>query len=138
MIAAIRPRRAAARRLVHLGEDGQSTVELALALPFVALMLLAVVQVGLVVRDQILVVHAAREAARAAAVHAEADPVEAAAVHGSGLSAVRLVVERGERGPPGSIVAVTVRYRSATEVPLVGALVADVDLSARAAMRVEG
>ena len=52
-----------------VGRDrGQSTVEVALLLPFVALLLLAVVQVGLVARDQVLVVHAAREAARAAAV----------------------------------------------------------------------
>ena len=43
------------------GRDrGQSTVEVALLLPFVALLLLAVVQVGLVARDQVLVVHAAR------------------------------------------------------------------------------
>ena len=119
-------------------ERGQSTVELALTLPFVALMLLAIVQVGLVVRDQVLVVHAAREAARVAAVHADLAPVEAAAIDGSGLRAARLVVERGDRGPPGSTVAVTVSYRSPTEVPLIGALVADVDLSARAAMRVEG
>ena len=45
----------------------QATVELALVLPVVATLLLAVVQVGLVVRDQIRVTHAAREAARAAA-----------------------------------------------------------------------
>ena len=49
-------------------EGGQATVEVALLLPLLALLLLAVVQVGLVVRDQVLVTHAAREAARAAAV----------------------------------------------------------------------
>ena len=56
-------------------EGGQATVEVALLLPLLATMLLAVVQVGLVVRDQVLVTHAAREAARAAAV----DPTEDAA-----------------------------------------------------------
>ena len=49
-------------------DRGQSTVEFALVLPLVVMVLLLVVQVGLVVRDQVLVVHAAREAARAAAV----------------------------------------------------------------------
>ncbi|MGH9185287.1 MAG: TadE family protein, partial [Acidimicrobiales bacterium] len=44
---------------------GQATVELALVLPFVALVLLAVAQTALVVRAQVLVTHAAREAARA-------------------------------------------------------------------------
>src|SRR5687767_8032990 len=44
---------------------GQATVELAVSLPFVVAALLLVLQVGLVVRAQVLVVHAAREAARA-------------------------------------------------------------------------
>ena len=41
-------------------QRGQAAVELALALPLVALLLLAVVQVGLVVRDQVLTTPAAR------------------------------------------------------------------------------
>ncbi len=41
-------------------DEGQAAVELARVLPLVALVLLALVQAGLVVRDQILVVHAAR------------------------------------------------------------------------------
>src|SRR5215831_11616137 len=49
-------------------ESGQSTVEFAFVLPLVVLAALAVIQVGLVVRDQLGVVHAAREAARAASV----------------------------------------------------------------------
>ena len=51
-------------------DGGQSTVELALCLPVVLMALLFVVQVGLVVRDQIRTVQAAREAARSAAVEA--------------------------------------------------------------------
>ena len=47
-------------------DAGQAAVEVALVLPFLALVLLLVVQTALVVRDQVLVVHAAREAARAA------------------------------------------------------------------------
>jgi Flp pilus assembly pilin Flp len=111
-------------------ERGQAAVELALALPLVALLLLAVVQVGLVVRDQVLVTHAAREAARAAAV---GSPARDAALAGSGLRADRLVVEvrRGE------LVRVTVRYRSPTDLPLVGPLLPDLDLWAKAAMRTE-
>ena len=49
-------------------DGGQATVEFALVLPLLAVLLLAVVQVGLVVRDQVLLTHAAREAARAVAV----------------------------------------------------------------------
>jgi Flp pilus assembly protein TadG len=43
-------------------------VEFALVLPLLAALLLALVQTGLVVRDQVLVVHAAREAVRELAV----------------------------------------------------------------------
>ena len=50
------------------GERGQATVEFALLLPVLVLALLAVLQVAFVVRDQVAVVHAAREAARAASV----------------------------------------------------------------------
>ena len=45
-------------------ERGQATVEFALVLPLIVFALLAILQVGLVARDQIAVVHAAREAAR--------------------------------------------------------------------------
>jgi Flp pilus assembly protein TadG len=58
-------------------------VELALVLPLVLLLLLGVVQVGLVVRDQILVVHAAREAAREAAVDPAPGAARRAALAGS-------------------------------------------------------
>ena len=50
------------------GERGQATVEFAFLLPLIVLSVLAVIQVGLVVRDQLGVVHAARQAARAASV----------------------------------------------------------------------
>ena len=50
------------------GERGQAAGELALVLPLLVLLLLAIAQVTLVARDQILVVHAARAGAREAAV----------------------------------------------------------------------
>jgi hypothetical protein len=97
-----------------------------------------VLQAGLVVRDRVLVTHAAREAARAAAV-ADVDPASAAtraALRAGDLSAERLavtsaVVDGGER------VTVRITYRSSTDVPLVGALLPDIDLGAEATMRVE-
>jgi Flp pilus assembly protein TadG len=113
-------------------------VELALVLPLVALLLLLVLQGGMVVRDDLLLSHAAREAARSAAV-ADGDRRGAAteaARRSSSLSADHMRVEvtsaaRNER------VAVRVTYRSTTDVPLVGLLLPDIDLSADATMRVE-
>ena len=62
-------------RRPRAADRGQATVELALALPLLCLLVLAVVQVGVVVRDRLAVQLAAREAARAAVV--AADPVAA-------------------------------------------------------------
>jgi Flp pilus assembly protein TadG len=125
--------RSASRR----GDGGQSTVELALALPLVALALLLVVQVGLVVREQVLVTGAAREAARTAAVVGPDDraAIERAASRAGALDPERLHVE--VRSTADGTVEVSVRYRSRTELPLVGALVPDVDLRASATMRRE-
>ena len=108
-------------------------MELALALPLVALLLLAVVQVGLVVRDQVLTTHAAREGARAAAVGGPDAASRAAALAGSGLvpDRVSLEVRHGE------LVTVSVRYRSQTDLPVIGPLLPDISLRAKAAMRLE-
>jgi len=118
-------------------DRGQATVEVALILPVLATLLLAVVQVGLVVRDQILVTHAAREAARSAAVDPAPAAARAAAVDGSGLPAARLDLTVSGRAGPGSRVRVRIGYRTPTDVPLVGRLVGDLVLRAEATMRVE-
>ncbi len=113
-------------------------MEVALALPVLAIALLLVVQVALVARAQILVVHAAREGARAAAVDDRAGAVGRAARATPGLRPSRLRVASSERAGTGTTVRVTVRYSAPTEVPLVGLLVGDPELSASVAMRVEG
>jgi len=112
-------------------------VELALVLPLVMILLLAVAQLGLLVRDQILVVHAAREAAREAAVDPAADAPKRAALASSSLDGGRLTVSSSGRGAPGSRVRVDVAYRPSTAVPLVGAAVGNLTLRASATMRVE-
>lgn len=124
-----RPRRAR--------DSGQAAVELALVLPFLAVLLLVLVQVGLIVRDQVLVVHAAREAAREAAVDAAPGAARAAAQASSDLDPSRLDVSVSGRGGPGSRVTVTATYRAPTQVPIVGAVVHDLHLQATATMRVE-
>ncbi len=109
---------------------GQATVELAVAFPFVVAALLLVLQVGLVVRAQVLVVHAAREAARAAAVGEPLPPPD-------GLDPARTTVDVGGGGGPGSRVTARVTHRLRTDAPLIGPLVPDLDLRGEATMRVE-
>ncbi len=134
------PRLARLARLARraAGEHGQAAVELALVLPLVALLLLSLVQVGLVVCDQVLVIHAAREGARAAAVDPDPQAARQAALRAAGLVAGRLTVEVDGRGGEGSRVRVRVRYRAPTDVPLAGGLLGDVTLEGSATMRVEG
>lgn len=119
-------------------DGGQATVELALLLPVVALLALAVAQVAVVAHHQVLVVHAAREAARAAAVV----PTEAAVA-----TAARSGAERAGALDPAALavdarlvagrVHVEVAYAEPTDLPLVGALVPDLSLRANATMRWE-
>ncbi len=113
-------------------------MEVALVVPVVAVLLLAIVQVGLVVRDQVLVVHAAREGARAAAVDPRPGAAAAGAKASSPLKASRLTTETvTSHMGANSIVTVRVTYRSATDVPLVGAFLPDITLQSKAAMRIE-
>jgi hypothetical protein len=101
------------------------------------LLLLAVAQFGLLVRDQLLVVHAAREAVREAAVDPAADAPRRAALASSTLAGDRLTVTASGRGAVGSRVRVEVAYRPSTGVPLVGLAVSSLTLRASATMRVE-
>jgi Flp pilus assembly protein TadG len=126
--------RCAARR----ADGAQSTVELALLLPVVVLLLLAVLQVGLLGRDLLLVAHASREAARAAAVEADPGAARRAAIASSGLRADRVKVRTSGRDGPGSRVRVVVSYRAPTSVPIVGRLLGDRLLESAVTMRVEG
>lgn len=119
-------------------ERGQSTVELAMLLPVVVVLLLAVLQIGVVGRDLLLVTHAAREAARAAATDPAPNAARQAAIAATGLPEDRLTVIAHSRGEPGSRVRVTVSYRAPTTVPLIGRMVGERTLRASATMRVEG
>ena len=116
------------------GSSGQAAVELALALPLVAVLLLGVVQAALVVRDQLLTVHAAREGAREGAVDPSPGGPRQAVLTRSGLDRGRVGVAVDR---PSGRVVVTVTYRSPTDVPLIGRAIPDVTLQGRATMRFE-
>ncbi len=116
---------------------GQATVELALVLPVVVLLALAVGQVAVVGVDSVLVHHAAREAARAAAVEPNIGPARSAAVGAAGLDGDRLDVSLGGGTTRGDALTVSVAYVSVTNVPLVGRLIGDVNLSSEVTIRVE-
>ena len=111
-------------------ERGQAAVELALALPAIVMLLLAIVQFALVARDELLVVHAAREAARAASVGASGAGAAARVLPGA-----RVSIDGGVH--VGDTVVATVGYRAVTDLPLVGPLIPDPWLHATITMRAE-
>jgi Flp pilus assembly pilin Flp len=115
---------------VKRNERGQTTAEFALLLPVLVLALVAIIQVALVVRDYVAVVHASREAARAASV--DADPGRAAHRVLPGAQ-----VHVGPRPGVGEPIEVDVEYTSVTDLPLVGVLFPDPVLHHRSVMRVE-
>jgi len=110
-------------------ESGQATVEFALLLPVFALMFLALVQLALIIRVDVLAHDAAREAARAASLGADPGPAAMRVLPGA-----EVTVSRGDVGDP---VRVRVQVRFVTEVALVGALFPDVTIRADAEMRAE-
>ena len=102
-------------------------------MPVLCLLLLAVVQVAVVVRDQLIAIEAARSAARAAAV--SLDPAGAAADAASvvltgGRSRVGATVQ-------GGYVTVTVSISNDTDVPMIGGLLPDVVVRASSTMILE-
>ena len=123
------PSPAASESTVGGRDRGQATVELALATPVLCLLLLGVVQLAVVVRVQLAVIEAARVGARAASV--AADPSTAAA----GVTA--LDGANVSTSADGQFVTVTVTAISSTDVPLIGALLPDVEVAGRATMLLE-
>jgi len=108
------------RRIPSRRERGSAAVEFALVLPLLLVVALALLQLGLLVRDSLMVQAAARAGARAAAVLDDSVAVrEASLAAGPGLvpgSVTVDVVRTGARGEP---VTVSIRYASTERVPLV-------------------
>ncbi|MEL6892287.1 MAG: TadE family protein [Actinomycetota bacterium] len=117
----------------RLSDDrGQAAVEFALALPLIVVVIVALAQVGVTVRNEIAVHHAAREGARAAVV--AADP--AAAARRAAAGSVGLPIEVAA-SVSSARVTVTVSYVDPTDVPLIGAALGPVTHRASVTMALE-
>jgi Flp pilus assembly protein TadG len=121
------------------GERGSASVEFAAVLPLALIALLLVVQVALVVAQQLVVQHAAREGAREAAVWNDDARAREAALRAGNLDPDRADIEvTPSDRPVGTPVRVTVRYRVPLIVPYVSRfLPSETTLTAFAEYRVE-
>jgi Flp pilus assembly protein TadG len=122
--------------LIRRADRGGVAMELAVTIPTLILVLLAVLEVVVVARTQLELVAAAREGARVAAT--VADPARAVAAVENAISPtlsgrVRVTVTRPAVVGRATTVVVTVRHRMVT--PLLRWW--EVDLRGRAVMRVE-
>ncbi|AKL72525.1 TadE-like protein [Actinobacteria bacterium IMCC26256] len=116
-----------------LGQTGQSTVEFVLVLPLVIIVLLCTLQVVSVVRTRLLLEQAVHEAARAAALSPDQSIVLKAARRA--LPGVDL--ELGNHREIGDSISVVLRIKAHTDIPVVGPLLPDPIMKARAVVRVE-
>jgi Flp pilus assembly protein TadG len=121
------------------GERASAAVEFALVLPLILTLALALLQIGIFVKDQLVVEEAARAGARQAAVSTDDSSTRQAAVDAAvSLDPDRLdiTVERDDQA--GGPVTVKAAYRAPVSVPIVGWLFpSEVDLSATTVMRQE-
>jgi len=123
----------------HPKARGSASVEFALVLPLLLVVGLALLQVALLAKDQLILQESARAGARQAAVSRDAGSVREAAIGAAGTldpSRIRIAIARvpASDGP----VTVTTTYDAPIQVPVVRWLFpSEVRLSARATMRQE-
>lgn len=117
-------------------ERGQASVELAVILPVVMILLLAVVQAAVLVRDRMAAVAAVRVAARAVVVDPEPRAAtDALAAAGGRVADARVEVGGARRA--GGLAQVTVRLEP-TRLPIVGRAIGAVRIEERLTVLVEG
>lgn len=120
--------------------SGQATVELALVVPIMALLVMGIVQLGLIFRSQLALDGAVRDGARIGATGADDAQIVDRVVAAGGLDRAALTVDIAPVTPrrSGDIISVTGRYRVDLFVPLISNLLgSSLELSASASMRVE-
>jgi Flp pilus assembly protein TadG len=126
-------------RADRVRERGSAAVEFALLLPILLLLLLALVQVGVIARDSLVLTQASRAGAREAAVQGTMEAVdEAVRAAAVGLDPDRISVVATWSGARGAPVTVDVAYEAPVASLLAGWLLpASVSLRASATMRQE-
>jgi len=114
-------------------DSGQATVELALVMPLIIGLVLIILNVGLIVRDQLAVWHAASAGARAASISPNSpDIVQQAVEDEVRLRPLHLQIVRDEQ-----LITVEVQYPCTINLWLIKHIVPPLTLSASVTMHVQ-
>lgn len=121
------------RSCQNTSDSGQATVELALVMPLVIGLLILIITAGLVVRDQLLVWHAASAGARAASISPNSpDVVQQAVENEVSLRPVHLRIVR-----QGDLITVAAQYPRTINLWLIKYIIPPLTLSATVTMHVQ-
>ena len=121
-------------------QNGQTVVELALLLPFLLLIVFAIIDFGFIMHSYIIVTQSAREGARAGAfgdTDAQIIGVAQAAANTLPTQRVNVLINPSGVRSSGNTVTVKVIYEYSTLTPVLHQLWPSVDVSATVNMRVE-
>ena len=121
------------KQKVKSSEAGQSTVEFALIIPVVAIFLMLILQVGLVVRQKILVTNSSREAARILSV--ENDFGKATMKAKETVNDAKVIISRPAN--QGEYLTVTIKDVVKSKMPILGVIFPDISVTSKTTMRVE-
>ncbi|MGI9666299.1 MAG: TadE/TadG family type IV pilus assembly protein [Acidimicrobiia bacterium] len=116
-------------------ERGSAVVEFALVVPVVLVLLFGIVEVALVAKTEVQLLHASREGARQAATSPDTRRAAAAARAALGSSGSRASVSVSRPAAVGQPATVAVSLRHTVAAPLLGGFT--VDLRATTSMRTE-
>lgn len=110
-------------------------VEFALILPLALILILGIVEVAVVARSEIQLIHAAREGARQAATSPDTAKAAESVRRALGTDGSRVAISVSRPSGVGEVARVDVRLRHTIAAPLLGGI--PVQLSATASMRTE-
>ena len=116
-------------------ERGSAVVEFALIVPLVLILVLGVVEVAIIARSEIQLIHAAREGARQAAVSPDTAEAAAAARSALGSSGSRAQISVSRPSAIGQAAQVRVAMTHRVGTPILGGFT--VEQAASASMRTE-
>jgi hypothetical protein len=118
-------------------ERGQSTVELALGLPIVLVLVALVIETAALAVDNTRLWHAAREAARIAVVEGDKEQIQEAAARAAPTPFDLTVNPEPALRRQGDPLTVRLRHQPTGHVPILGVLFRQLELVATASMRIE-